>query len=230
MEVRILNVEQRSPEWYAARRGIPTASEFGCIMQPVKLGYAAAADEYINRLIDEVIRPEAVGNFTGNRHTERGCALEPEAREVYAFERDVRLQQVGLVLNDAGTLGCSPDSLVLAPHDARMASMIEHGMAAIDWSGWPQKPAGGLEVKCPDGPTHIRWLRAGKIPAEHLCQVHGGLIVTGLPWWDFMSYCPPYPPLFARAVPEAFTEALRACLERFLGEYTKARKQIEAMA
>lgn len=211
--MKIVDCDQRSPEWYAARRGIPTASEFGSIIQPVKMGYAAAADEYINRLIDEVMRPEATGSFTGNRHTERGCALEPEAREVYAFERDVVLRQCGFILNDNGLIGCSPDSLILSADPATNGQ----------WEG-------GLEVKCPDGPTHLKWLRAGKIPAEHMPQVHGSLIVTRLPWWDFMSYCPPYPPLIVRAVPGAFTEALRACLERFLGEYTKAREQIEAMA
>lgn len=228
--MRIIECEQRSEEWFAVKRAVPSASEFSNIITPAKLQYAAAARTYIYRLIDEAMRPEVVPSFTGNRHTERGCEFEPEAREVYAFDRDVSLRQVGFILNDAGTLGCSPDSLVLAPHDARMASMIEHGMSAIDWSGWPQKPAGGLEVKCPDGPTHLAWLLAGKIPAEHLAQVHGSMIVTGLPWWDFMSYCPPYPPLVVRAERDAFTAALEKHLATFVAEYQQARRAIEEMS
>ncbi|OUL17296.1 hypothetical protein B0X78_00250 [bacterium AM6] len=139
--MRILQIEQRSPEWYAARRGVPTASEFGSIITPKKGEYAAAADTYINQLIDEQMRPNAGQAFTGNRHTERGEFLEDDARELYAFEREVVPQQVGFILNDAGTLGCSPDSMIEAD--------------------------GGLEIKCPDGPTHVKWLRAGGVPDEH---------------------------------------------------------------
>ena len=195
--MQILQIEQRSPEWYAARRGVPTASEFGSIITPKKREYAAAADTYINQLIDELVRPEAEQSFTGNRHTERGELLEDDARELYAFEHEVVPQQVGFILNDDGTLGCSPDSLIGNP--------------------------GGLEIKCPDGPTHVKWLRAGGVPDEHKPQVHGCLIITGRAWWDFMSYCPGYEPLIVRVTPDSFTEALQKHLERFLGEYHTAR-------
>ena len=195
--MQILTCEQRSPEWYAARRGVPTASEFGNIITPKKMEYAAAADTYINQLIDELMRPEAGRGFTGNRHTERGVLLEDEAREYYAFEQDVVPQQVGFILNDAGTLGCSPDSLI--------------------------QRVGGLEVKCPDGPTHVKWLRAGGVPDEHKPQVHGSLVITGREWWDFLSYCPGYEPLLVRVTPDGFTEKLRTHLDRFLGEYHRAR-------
>ncbi len=193
---QILTFEQRSPEWYAARRGVPTASEFGNIITPKKGDYAAAADTYINQLIDEVMRPDAGQAFTGNRHTERGELLEDDARELYAFERELVPQQVGFILNDAGTLGCSPDSLIGAD--------------------------GGLEIKCPDGPTHVKWVRAGGIPDEHKPQVHGSLII-GRAWWDFLSYCPGYEPLLVRVTPDGFTEKLQAHLDRFVSEYHAAR-------
>jgi len=195
--MQILTFEQRSPEWYAARRGVPTASEFGNIITPKKGEYAAAADTYINQLIDELMRPDAGQAFTGNRHTERGELLEDDARELYAFERELVPRQVGFILNDAGTLGCSPDSLICTD--------------------------GGLEVKCPDGPTHVKWLRAGGIPDEHKPQVHGSLIITERKWWDFLSYCPGYEPLLVRVTPDGFTEKLQGHLDRFLREYHAAR-------
>jgi hypothetical protein len=199
--VRIIDCEQGTPGWFAARLGVPTASEFSNIITAKKGEYAAAADTYINTLIDEVMRPEADRSWGGNRHTDRGRELEPEARDLYAFERDLVPVQVGFVLNDDGTLGCSPDSLI----------------------GKLAKPEGGLECKCPDGPTHVKWLRAGGVPDEYKAQVHGSLIVTGLPWWDFLSYCPGYPHLLVRVVPDPFTAKLREHLQRFLGEYAKAR-------
>ncbi len=195
--MKILDVEQGSPEWFAARLGVPTASEFGSIITPKRGDYATAADTYINQLIDELMRPQAAESFGGNRHTQRGRDLEPDAREFYAFEQDVVPQQVGFILNDAGTLGCSPDSLVEAD--------------------------GGLEIKCPDGPTHVKWLRAGGVPDEHKPQVHGSLIITGRAWWDFLSHCPGYPALLVRVYPDEFTKKLQAHLTRFLSEYHAAR-------
>lgn len=197
--MRIIQCEQGSPDWYAARLGIPTASEFGSIMTPKRMEYASAADSYIDQLIDELARPNVERGFGGNRHTERGKALEPEARELYAFEHDVEPHQVGFILNNAGTLGCSPDSLIQAD--------------------------GGLEIKCPDGPKHVGWLRSGKLPDEHKPQVHGSLIVTHRDWWDFLSYCPGHPRFLVRVQRDAYTEALEKHLSRFLAEYEKAKAQ-----
>lgn len=199
--MRIIDCEQRSPEWYAVRLGVPTASEFGNIITPKKREYAAAAQTYIDRLIDECVRPDAERTWGGNRHTERGNVLEPEACDLYAFERDLVPVQVGFVLNDTGTLGCSPDRII----------------------GTRAKPEGGLECKAPDGPTHVRWLRAGGLPDEYKAQVHGSLVVTKLPWWDFLSYCPPYPPVLVRVTPDDFTETLERYLQRFITEYAAAR-------
>lgn len=199
--MRILECEQKSPEWYAARCGIPTASEFGNIITPKRGDYAAAADVYVNELIDEIVRPNADRGWEGNRHTRRGNFLEPEARELYAFMHDdVDLQPIGFIVSDDGTMGCSPDSLV--------------------------NPDGGLELKCPDGPTHVKWLRAGGIPDEHKPQVHGCLIVTGRPWWDFMSYCPGYAPLIVRVAPDEYTAKLAAHLIRFKNHLDEAKAQI----
>ena len=198
----IVTREQRCAEWYSARRGLPTASEFGSIITPKKMEYAAAAETYIDSLIDALMRPEASGeeSWTGNRHTRRGEALEPEAAGTYAFDRDVRLTAVGLVLSDCRRFGCSPDSLIGAD--------------------------GMLEVKSPDGPTFVRWVReharTGKIPAEHKPQVHGSLIVTGRKWADFLAYCVGYDPLVIRVTPDAFTDKLREHLETFHSDYVAA--------
>ena len=198
----VITREQRTPEWYAARRGLPTASEFGSIITPKKMEYAAAADTYIDSLIDALMRPDAAGDesWTGNRHTRRGEMLEPEALGTYAFDRDVRLQPVGLILSDCRRFGVSPDALVGAD--------------------------GSLEAKAPDGPTFVRWLRehrrTGDVPLEHKAQVHGSLIVTGRAWCDFLAYCPGYDPLVVRVTPDSFTDRLREHLDRFHTDYVAA--------
>lgn len=198
----IVTREQRTPEWYAARRGLPTASEFGSIITPKKMEYAAAAETYIDCLVDALMRPdvERDESWSGNRHTRRGEALEPEAKGTYAFDRDVRLTAVGLVLSDCRRFGCSPDSLIGAD--------------------------GMLEVKSPDGPTFVRWFRehrrTGEVPLEHKPQVHGSLIVTGRAWCDFLAYCPGYDPLVVRVTADKFTDRLREHLDRFHNDYAAA--------
>lgn len=199
--MRIIDCEQHSPEWFAARLGVPTASEFGDIITPKTGKLSASADGYIDRLIDEIVRPDAERGWGGNRHTERGTMREPEARELYAFmHENARVRTTGFILRDDGRAGCSPDSLV--DHD------------------------GGLEIKCPDGPTHISYLRAGTLPDKYKPQVHGSLVITGRSWWDFMSHCPGYRPLIVRVTPDDYTAKLAACLAEFLDRLEEAKARI----
>jgi hypothetical protein len=188
--VRVIACEQGSPEWLAARLGVPSASEFDSIITPKKGDLAAAHETYIDRLIDESIRVDAKRKFQGNADTDRGHDLEPEARELYAFMHDVEPQTVGFVLRDSGDAGCSPDSLI--------------------------GNRGGLEIKCPDGPQHVGYLRAGTLPDKYKPQVHGNLLITGCDWWDFMSYCPGHKPLIVRVAPDAFTGKLAVHLDFFV--------------
>lgn len=198
--MRIIDCEQHSPEWFAARMGVPTASEFGDIITPKTGKLSASADGYIDRLIDEIVRPDAERGWGGNRHTERGTAFEPDARELYAFmNEEARIRTVGFVLRDDGRAGCSPDSLV--------------------------DDDGGLEIKCPDGPTHIGYLRAGTLPDKYKPQVHGSLVITKRKWWDFMSHCPGYKPLIVRVTPDDYTQKLAACLDEFLERLEVAKAQ-----
>jgi hypothetical protein len=44
---------------------------------------------------------------------EYGSGTEEEARNWYAFQHDVEVQQVGFITTDDGRLGCSPDGLIL---------------------------------------------------------------------------------------------------------------------
>lgn len=198
----VITREQRTHEWYAARMGLPTASEFGSIITPKKGEYATAAETYICDLIDEMKRPEEHGAeaWAGNRHTQRGTMMEPEALGVYEFDTGHRLRHVGLVLSDCRRFGCSPDAL-----------------AGDD---------GLVQAKAPDGPTFVSWWRAwkrtGSMPDAYKAQVHGELIVTGRQWSDFLAYCPGYDPLVIRVTPDKFTDRLREHLDRFHTEYVAA--------
>jgi hypothetical protein len=106
MTVEIIDVEQRSPEWFAARTGIPTAS---CFADVLAKGEGKVRRAYMLKLAGEIVSGEPMENFQSAAMI-RGTEQEDEARELYAFLTDEPLTRVGFVRN--GNVGCSPDSLV----------------------------------------------------------------------------------------------------------------------
>lgn len=193
---------QGEGDWWEARRGMPTASEFSSIMTPVKRKKSGGQERYIAQLLADItcLSPKY---FTGqggpvNAATEYGRITEAKARRFYEQERGVTVRKVGFCKTDDGRFGASPDGLV--------------------------DPDGCLELKCPERKTHMFYLLKGVLPNDYLCQVHGQLIVTGRKWVDFLSYCEQERPLLIRATPDAFTMALRTQLELFSTKFEAAKK------
>lgn len=107
MGIEIFNCEQGSPEWFACRRGIVTASKFSAVMAK---GEGKTRSKYMRELAGEVLTNDVVDSFR-NVAMDSGKSMEAEARAMYAFIRDEdKLEQVGFIRN--GPKGCSPDSLV----------------------------------------------------------------------------------------------------------------------
>jgi len=171
MSVEILDVEQGSDEWFAARAGIPTASEFATVRAKGKDGgVSVTRRSYMLKLAGEVLTGEPAPEGYSNSFMERGKVLEDEARTLYAYMRDADPLLVGFIRN--GAKGASPDSLIGS--------------------------TGGLEIKSAIPSVQIDRLQRGKLPAEHVAQVQGNIWVAERDWWDFMSYCPKLPPLILR--------------------------------
>ena len=76
--MKILAMPQYSPEWWSARRGIPTSSEAGRIITPATGKPAEGATTYAAELIAASLG--WFSSFKGTDDTERGTMLEPEAR------------------------------------------------------------------------------------------------------------------------------------------------------
>lgn len=192
--MKSFNFEQYSEQWWEIRRGVPTASRFHKIITPKTGKLSASADELICELVAERVQPGPVEpDRPINRAMEHGIQTEDEARGWYEFDRDAKVQQVGFCLSDCGRFGCSPDGLI--------------------------GDDGGLELKCPELRTQVRYLLDGGLPDEYKAQVHGSLIVTGRQWWDFVSYAPGLPQHVVRVVPDSYTELLRAALDQFWERY-----------
>ena len=106
MSIQIIDCVQGTPEWHAARLGIPTASEFATVMAK---GEGKTRAKYMRRLAAEIITGTLAETYT-NAHMERGHVQEDEARCLYAMQYDIDPQQVGFIRS--GSKGCSPDSLI----------------------------------------------------------------------------------------------------------------------
>lgn len=196
---------QGSEQWFAVRKGRATASEFHKILTPA--GYLSnQAKAYMRKLTRECVCADPQ-EFMGNKHTERGEALEPEARDFFAARMGMTLDQVGFIgRGDGAPLGCSPDSLIVDPNTGEYI--------------------GGLEIKCPQVDNHVAYLMDGELPNKYRLQVHGSMVVTGLPFWYFLSYHPELRPLIVKVERDAFTEKVAAGLDQFLIAYAEERERV----
>jgi hypothetical protein len=169
--MEIIDVEQGSPEWFAARLGVPTASMFATVMAVgPKGGKSVGRVDYLNKLVGEIITGEPMYNYV-SPDMERGKLMEDEARDLYSFMHDVEPRRVGFIKQRGA--GCSPDSLI--------------------------GDRGGLEIKSAAAHVQVSRLLDGELPSEHRAQVQGSIWVTDRDWWDFCSYCPKLP-LFVKRV------------------------------
>lgn len=200
MSIEIITCEQGTPEWFAARLGIPTASEFSTVMAKGK-GSADSKTRktYMLKLIGERMTGEPTESYT-NVHMERGKVMEEEARNFYAFQTDNEPELVGFIRN--GEKGCSPDSLI--------------------------GPNGLLEIKTKLPHLQLAVLLAGELPSEHKAQVQGQIWIAEREWCDFVSYWPSLPLFVTRVYrDEEYIKELSAEVDKFLSEMNDLQEQIK---
>jgi len=186
-----IDVEPRSPEWFALRKGIPTASEFYKIITPRTGQLSAQADLYIGELIAEmVIEPDDVDSHW----MARGRELEQEAINWYAFYTGYDIAPGGIIFLDDRSAAVSPDAKINQWH-----------------------VGGLLEVKCLKPSHHVTYLLENRLPDEFRPQVHGALWISQCQWLDFLLYCPGFRQWRLRVVRNDYTTKVGYAL----GQFTK---------
>jgi len=164
------DIEQGSDEWHTLRAGKATASCFHKILTGTGKP-STQAKVYMETLLAEIMIGDAVSTWEGNKWTDRGTELEPDAICLYEMITKQSTEEVGFVENYG--VGCSPDRLIGSD--------------------------GGVEVKCPSAHVHIKYLLGNKVPSEHIPQVQGNIYVAKRKWYDFVSYHPEMPLLIIRS-------------------------------
>ncbi len=103
--MNIVNCEQGSEEWFAAKRGKATSSEFSQV-----LNKQTGRGLYMRKLVAERLTGITQDDYQNNI-MERGQKIEEQARTYYEELNGCKVKQVGFVEMDE-YVGCSPDGLV----------------------------------------------------------------------------------------------------------------------
>lgn len=197
--MQIFDCEQGSLEWFQARAGIPTASEFHTVMASGRDGGDSKTRRtYLLKLAGEVLTEELQESYS-NFHMERGKEMEDEARDLYSFVTNADPQRVGFIRN--GKAGCSPDSLI--------------------------GDNGGLEIKTKLPHLLIDIILKDKFPAEHRAQCQGFLWVAEREWIDIGVYWPKLPIFIKREYrDEEYIAKLSAAVDQFNDELAEVVEKI----
>lgn len=203
--MKIVQCVQGETDWLHARAGIVTASALGNLVTPTFAPREGKAVEtYLYELLAERCMGAPIESGSGWA-AEQGQITEREARSWVSFSQEVQIEKVGFVTTDDGMIGCSPDGLI--GNDS------------------------GLELKCPQAPTHLKYLTEGRLPPEYAAQVHGSLYVTGRASWLFVSYNRFFPPLLVRvARDEKIMALIREAVEPFNARLAEAYAKMKSLA
>jgi hypothetical protein len=199
----IHEMEQGSDAWFAARLGIPTASEFHRIITSAKGDLSASAGKYAHALVAETLLGRPLVRSPGTPWAmARGKELEPFAIAQYERDNGVEVRRVGFVTTDDGRLGASPDGLIVGQR-------------------------GGLEVKCLLDDGHVGVFADGP-GNDFRQQVQGNLAICELEFWDLYVWHPELPAIQIRTLrDEPYIAKMGPALAGFLtlrdGLLAKAR-------
>lgn len=167
--MRIIDCQQGSDEWHAARAGKVTASRVADIVRKAKSGgISASRQTYLGELVAERLSGVVSDGFK-SKAMEWGNETEAKAVTFYSFMQNVDPVRVGLVIHPSIEMAAaSPDRLV--------------------------GDDGLLEIKCPNTSTHIAMLRGAEIDPDYHKQMQWQMACTGRAWCDFVSFDPRLPP------------------------------------
>jgi putative phage-type endonuclease len=158
---------QGTEEWRRARAGSVGASSIADLMAQTKSGWSSSRANLMARIIVERLTGEPQETYQ-NEAMRWGNDTEPQARNAYAFMRDVDVVEVGLIRHPAiAGAHASPDGMV--------------------------GDSGLLEIKCPLSATHIDTLLSGTVDGRYIKQMQFQMACAERAWCDFVSFDPRLP-------------------------------------
>jgi hypothetical protein len=209
------DLEQGSPEWLAARRGLMTASEMHLVLTPtLKIANNDKTRAHVYEIAAQRITNWTEASYVGDAML-RGHADEITARDLYS-DRYEPVEEKGFITRDFGgfTLGYSPDGCGV------VSNM-------------------GIECKSRVQKHHIATVITNEVPTEHMLQIQTGLLITGWDYISYISFCAGLPmwvihvmpdPVYQDAIMKAaaeFEECVQQRVLEFIDRLASCRVLIE---
>lgn len=208
----VIDCEQRSPEWFAARLGRVTGTLADAVMakgrsantesvQRKKLRYRLALERLTGRAFEKDFQSQAM--------TE-GIEKEPLAFAAYEASTKMLLDRAGFCAHNTLAIGCSVD-------------------------GYQGDFDRLISIKCPEWHTHAETLRGKTIDTDYMRQIVHEQFVTDAAVTDFVSFHPDFPEklqLVVIPVPrnEEVIANYAAELRKFLAEVETEYLALKTMA
>lgn len=191
--------EQRSEEWLSIRRGKVTGTGFAAVLDKLKgSGESAKRRAYRTQLVVERLTGCSLPGPYITAAMQWGIDQEANAMAAYHWRTGPNgIEHPPFVERTDMAVGVSPDALI--------------------------GDDGLLEIKCPQAPNHLEYVRKRALPDEYVAQVQGSLWVTGRSWCDFVSYNPTFPEHLQLLVVrvermEGYIDCLAGMVAAFLAE------------
>lgn len=161
--MKIVQCEQNTPKWLAARLGKPTASRFSEIVTSSG-EHSKSRHAYMLELASEIITGKQTKKHKSSS-MDMGHEFEQEAADYYSMINGVELYKVGLILDDSERYGCSPDRLITGVNK-------------------------GVEIKCHEPKVQAKMLYHGQNSlSDYHRQVMGQILICDLDEDCLLDYC-----------------------------------------
>lgn len=170
------DVPQGELAWFKLRAGRPTSSMFSHVITS-KGERSESFRDYAEFLaVEKYLDGPAETGWKGNKFTDRGHQLEPQARADYEMERQVKVVEVGFITDDLMRWGASTDGLVGDDGIFEAKNMIDTRFFSL-----------------------MRYVRKHKrMPPEYIPQVQGEIFVAERQWCDIVFWNPKFDPIIFR--------------------------------
>ena len=165
----VIDVPQRSPEWFAARLGRLSGSCAGDMLAKIKTGEAAGRRNLRLRLVLERLTNRSQESDFVSPAMQTGIDREAEAFSAFESLTGSVAIRTGFLSHNDYLAGASLDG-----HTGNFETL--------------------LSIKCRQPAAHLDFLKSGTIPASALAQMRHELWVTGADLHEYFSWNPDYPP------------------------------------
>jgi hypothetical protein len=169
MSFTVIDAEQRSERWFAARLGRLTGSRAGDILAKNKDGKPSASRRNLQlQLVLERMTGKSQESDFVSPAMLAGIEREASAFAAYEALTGDMAQRTGFLAHTTHLAGCSLDG-----HLGDFVKLVS--------------------IKCRQPAGHLDFLRSLKIPADALAQMRHELWITGAAAHDYFSWNPDFP-------------------------------------